>query len=129
VKPHNHDPFLLNLTHTTVEGFARRFTARSAGIGTTDDAWPGSDSYERQWSTGSETVYKRALQLGRQLGEETHLFPMLFGLRSFHLIRGELDPAYDLAQQLVGLARVCKTAVFWRKLTSCEEIYCSFSAS
>ena len=29
---------------------------------------------------------------------------MLFGLRSFHLIRGELQPAFDLAQQLVRLA-------------------------
>ena len=29
---------------------------------------------------------------------------MLFGLRSFHLIRGELQPAFELAQQLVSLA-------------------------
>jgi class 3 adenylate cyclase len=50
------------------------------------------------------TVYKRALQLGRQSGEDAQLFPVLFGLRSFHLIRGELQPAFDLAQQLVSLA-------------------------
>ena len=49
-------------------------------------------------------VYERALQLGRQSGEEARLFPMLFGLRSFHLIRGELQPAFELAQQLVSLA-------------------------
>jgi predicted ATPase len=29
---------------------------------------------------------------------------VLFGLRSFHLIRGELQPAFELAQQLVSLA-------------------------
>jgi class 3 adenylate cyclase/predicted ATPase len=50
------------------------------------------------------TVYKRALQLGRQSGEDARLFPMLFGLRSFHLVRGELQPALELAQQLVSLA-------------------------
>ncbi len=49
-------------------------------------------------------VYQRAVQLGRQSGEDARLFPMLFGLRSFHLIRGELQPAFDLAQQLVRLA-------------------------
>jgi class 3 adenylate cyclase/predicted ATPase len=49
-------------------------------------------------------VYERALQLGRQSGEEARLFPMLFGLRSFHLIRGELQSAFELAQQLVSLA-------------------------
>ena len=42
------------------------------------------------------TVYKRALQLGRQSGEDARLFPMLFGLRSFHLVRGELQPAFEL---------------------------------
>ena len=33
-------------------------------------------------------VYERAVQLGRQSGEDARLFPVLFGLRSFHLIRG-----------------------------------------
>jgi predicted ATPase len=49
-------------------------------------------------------VYKRALQLGRRSGEDARLFPVLFGLRSFHFIRGELQPAFELAQQLVSLA-------------------------
>jgi class 3 adenylate cyclase/predicted ATPase len=49
-------------------------------------------------------VYERALELGRQVGEDAQLFPVLFGLRSFHLIRGELQPAFELAQQLVSLA-------------------------
>jgi class 3 adenylate cyclase/tetratricopeptide (TPR) repeat protein len=49
-------------------------------------------------------VYQRAVRLGRQSGEDARLFPMLFGLRSFHLIREELQPAFDLAQQLVRLA-------------------------
>ncbi len=49
-------------------------------------------------------AYQRALELGRQSGEDARLFPVLFGLRSFHLIRAELQPAFELAQQLVSLA-------------------------
>ena len=49
-------------------------------------------------------AYKRALQLGRQSGEDARLFPVLFGLRSFHLVRAELQPAFELAQQLGSLA-------------------------
>ncbi len=49
-------------------------------------------------------VYKRALELGRQVGQDAQLFPVLFGLRSFHLIRAELHPAFDLAQQLTSVA-------------------------
>jgi predicted ATPase len=49
-------------------------------------------------------VYQRALELGRQAGQDTQLFPVLFGLRSFHLIRGELRPAFELTQQLMSVA-------------------------
>jgi len=49
-------------------------------------------------------VYQRAVQLGRQSGEDARLFPVLFGLRSFHLIRAELQPAFALGQQLLNLA-------------------------
>jgi predicted ATPase len=53
-------------------------------------------------------AYKRALRLGRQSGEDARLFPVLFGLRSFHLVRAELQPAFELAQQLVSLAESVK---------------------
>lgn len=33
-------------------------------------------------------VYERAVELSRQLGENAQLFPVLFGLRSFHFVRG-----------------------------------------
>jgi predicted ATPase len=57
-------------------------------------------------------VYKRALQLGQQSGEDARLFPVLFGLRSFHLVRGELHPAFELAQQLVSLAETVQDSGF-----------------
>ena len=49
-------------------------------------------------------VYERAVELARQVGEDARLFPVLFGLRSFHLVRGELRTASELAQQLVSSA-------------------------
>ena len=49
-------------------------------------------------------VYERAVELARQVGEDAQLFPVLFGLRSYHFVRGELRTASELAQQLVSLA-------------------------
>jgi predicted ATPase/class 3 adenylate cyclase len=49
-------------------------------------------------------VYARAVELGRQVRDEAQLFPVLFGLRSFHLTRGELVLASAEAEQLVSLA-------------------------
>jgi class 3 adenylate cyclase/predicted ATPase len=49
-------------------------------------------------------VYERAVELARQVGEDAQLFPVLFGLRSYHFVRGELRPASELAQQLVSSA-------------------------
>jgi predicted ATPase len=50
-------------------------------------------------------VYKQALELARQVGQDTQLFSVLFGLRSFHLVRAELHPAFELAQQLMSVAK------------------------
>jgi predicted ATPase/DNA-binding winged helix-turn-helix (wHTH) protein len=49
-------------------------------------------------------AYERAVEVGRRVGEDARLFPVLFGLRSFHFVRGELRPASKLAEQLVILA-------------------------
>jgi len=49
-------------------------------------------------------VYKRAVELGRQIGESAQLFPVLFGLRSYHLVRAELREAHDLGEQLLSLS-------------------------
>ena len=57
-------------------------------------------------------VYTRAVELGTQLGDDTLLFPVLFGLRSFHLVRGELRQASELAEQLVSLAESAQDSGF-----------------
>jgi predicted ATPase len=49
-------------------------------------------------------TYNRAVELGRRVDNNAQLFPVLFGLRSFHLVRGELHTASRLAEQLVILA-------------------------
>src|SRR5262249_30420079 len=41
-----------------------------------------------------ERAYTRARELCQQLGESPHLFPTLYGLWLFYLIRGELQPAH-----------------------------------
>ena len=88
-----------------VEYFARDSAAESAGIGLTDDAWSGSDSDEGQRSRRkSEPSTSGRWSWADRSGEEARLFPVLFGLRSFHLIRAELPAALDLGTATRELA-------------------------
>ena len=57
-----------------------------------------------------EKAYARALELCRQVGETSQLFPVLFGLRSFYLVRGELQTARELGEQLLSLAQSVQDA-------------------
>jgi class 3 adenylate cyclase/predicted ATPase len=57
-----------------------------------------------------ETVYTRARELCRQVGETPRLFPVLFGLWRFYLLRAELKPALEIAEQLMSLARHARTS-------------------
>ncbi len=52
-----------------------------------------------------EATYTRALMLCRQLGETSQLFPALLGLRTFYIVRGELQAARKLGEQLLALAQ------------------------
>jgi predicted ATPase/class 3 adenylate cyclase len=49
-------------------------------------------------------AYQRAVELGRKEGDSAQLFPVLFGMRSFHLVRAELQQARELGEQLIGLS-------------------------
>ena len=51
-----------------------------------------------------ERTYSRASRLCDQLGRSADLFPILRGLWHYHLVRGELQRAHDLATRLVALA-------------------------
>ena len=50
-------------------------------------------------------VYGRARVLCEQVGDPTQRFPVLFGLRGFYEVRGELQTAWVLGEQLLALAQ------------------------
>src|SRR5262249_38065797 len=52
-----------------------------------------------------ERVYARALELCRHVGETPQLFPVLYGLFAFHLVRAEYQTARELGEQFFSLAR------------------------
>jgi TOMM system kinase/cyclase fusion protein len=50
-------------------------------------------------------AYARARELCRQVGETPQLFPVLFGLWRFYLVRAEYKTARELAEQCLSLAQ------------------------
>ena len=50
-------------------------------------------------------VYARARELCRQVGETPQLFPILFGLWRFYLVRAQYQTAQELAVQCLSLAQ------------------------
>jgi predicted ATPase len=58
-----------------------------------------------QSSPDTERAYARARELCHQVGETPQLFPALYGLFRFHMVRAELQTARELAEQLYSLAQ------------------------
>lgn len=52
-----------------------------------------------------ETAYARARALCERMGDTPQLFPVLFGLRSYYLVRGAISKAHALGEHLLTLAR------------------------
>jgi class 3 adenylate cyclase/predicted ATPase len=59
-----------------------------------------------------EQTYARAVELCRQTGDPSQLFPVLFGLRSVYLVRGEVQTAHELGEQLLSLAETAQDSGF-----------------
>jgi TOMM system kinase/cyclase fusion protein len=57
-------------------------------------------------------VYTRARELCQQVGETPQLFPVLWGLNTFYIVRGELQTARELAEQFLGLAESQQNPAF-----------------
>ena len=55
-------------------------------------------------------TYTRARELGQQVGETPQLFFVLLGLRRFYFMRGELQTAHELGEQLLNLAKNLREA-------------------
>jgi len=56
-------------------------------------------------SPDTERAYARARELCQQVGETPQFFSVLYGLERFYLVRGELQTARELAEQLFSLAQ------------------------
>ncbi len=52
-----------------------------------------------------EQVYTRARELCEQVGETPQLFPVVYGLWDFYLVRAEYKAAHEEAQQLLALVQ------------------------
>src|SRR5262249_6323937 len=52
-----------------------------------------------------EQVYARARMLCQQIGETPQLFPVLWGLWAFHLVRAEYHQAWALSEQCLLVAQ------------------------
>jgi predicted ATPase len=50
-------------------------------------------------------AYVRARELCRQVGETSQLFPVVWGLWAFYLLRAELQTAHELGERLLSLAQ------------------------
>ncbi|NIV37992.1 MAG: hypothetical protein GWN58_53830, partial [Anaerolineae bacterium] len=56
----------------------------------------------------AETVYSRARELCRQVGETPHLFPALYGLWRFYTVGTRLQAGHELGEQLMVLAQTAQ---------------------
>jgi len=56
-------------------------------------------------SSEVEQTYLRARELCQAATESNQLFPVLFGLRSVYLVRGEIMRAHELSEQLLDVAQ------------------------
>jgi predicted ATPase len=56
-------------------------------------------------SLDTERAYARARELCQQVGETLQLFPVLYGLWRFYMLRAELQTTRELAEQLFSLAQ------------------------
>jgi predicted ATPase/class 3 adenylate cyclase len=57
-------------------------------------------------------LYTRARELCQQGGETSQLFPVLFGLSRFSLLRAELPLVRELAEQMIRLAQQAQDSIF-----------------
>ena len=55
-----------------------------------------------------EQTYTRARKLCAEQGQSPHLFPVLWGLWNFYEVKGQVDTALQLAQQMIQLAEESK---------------------
>jgi len=60
-----------------------------------------------------ERVYTRARALCQQVGDTQQLFPVLWGLRYVHQVQGQSQRAYEVGEELLGVARQLQDSVLF----------------
>ena len=70
-----------------------------------DHLGPALMNIKGQAAPEVEQTYARARELCRQIGDIPQLFPVLWGLWYFYLVRAELQTARELLPQLLSLAQ------------------------
>jgi predicted ATPase len=70
-------------------------------------------------------TYARAQELCEQVGDATQHFQVSLGLRRFHFVRGRLQTAYALGEQLLATARRLgdPTHLSWAHIMQSETLY------
>jgi predicted ATPase len=61
----------------------------------------------------AERVYTRAREICQQVGDTQQLFPVLWGLRYVHQVRGQSQRAYEVGEELLGVARQLQDPVLF----------------
>jgi len=59
-----------------------------------------------------ERTFTRARDLCQQLGEIPQLFPVMYRLSGYYLLRGEFEKALEIGEQMLGLARTAQDPDF-----------------
>jgi transcriptional regulator with AAA-type ATPase domain/predicted ATPase len=59
-----------------------------------------------------EQAYARARELCQQVGDTPQLFPLLWGLLGFYLLRGQLQTTLELGKQLLAMAQRLQDTTF-----------------
>ena len=91
-------PHLLKALPETTERIRTR-THHAAGFG------PSATRDQRICSAGSRSRLHPARELCQQGVQSPQLFPVLFGLWQFYVLRGDLQVARELGEQLLALAQ------------------------
>ena len=70
-----------------------------------------------------ERTFTRARDLCQQLGEIPQLFPVMYRLSGYYLLRGEFEKALEIGEQMLGLARTAQDPDF------ALEAHCSMAST
>jgi class 3 adenylate cyclase/predicted ATPase len=91
---------------TTLQGQADSPAKRHQELGLQLALGPALTAIQGFAAPAVQQAYSRARTLCQQAGDQAQLFPALWGLWTFHFVKGELGPAFELAREVESLTLV-----------------------